>query len=190
MIAETDKGLKAVALSAVSVVTNSVTAEALAVAAEVDQSAPEAAGVIPTTLADVRIVIPLDVTTDAAPAALAPQISAEVGALPGETTVTIEAVLPLAEVAAAQALGITALPTDHQMNVKVLALIALSAPPWTQEVLQDAISEDQDREITRRNTSLPQASALQMKGECTRMEQTQKATVIMMQRRAATSKEH
>ena len=103
---------------------------------------------------------------------------------------TIEAVLPLAEVAAAQALGITALPTDHQMNVKVLALIALSAPPWTQEVLQDAISEDQDREITLRNTSLPQASALQMKGECTRMEQTQKATVIMMQRRAVTSKEH
>ena len=101
------------------------------------------------------------VTTDAAPAAplaLVPLISEEVRARQGETTVTIEAVLPLVVVAAAQAQEITGLPTDLlSMNVKALVPTVPSAPLRAQEVLLDAISEDHDRETTRQDTNLPQA---------------------------------
>jgi hypothetical protein len=192
--AETVKGLKAVALSAVNVVTSSVIAEALVVAAEADHIAPEAAEVIPTTLVDVLTVILPAVTTDAAPAAplaLVPLISAEERARQGETTVTIEAVLPLVVVAAAQAQEITGLPTDLlSMNVKALVPTVPSAPLRAQEVLPDAISEDHDRETTRQDTNLPQAIVPLMTREYKKMEPAQKQTDFLMERRATTSKDH
>ncbi len=192
--AETVKGLKAVALSAVNVVTSSVIAEALVVAAEADHIAPEAAEVIPTTLVDVLTVILPAVTTDAAPAAplaLVPLISAEERARQGETTVTIEAVLPLVVVAAAQAQEITGLPTDLlSMNVKALVPTVPSALLRAQEVLLDAISEDHDRETTRQDTNLPQAIVPLMTREYKKMEPAQKQTDFMMERRATTSKDH
>jgi hypothetical protein len=141
-----------------------VTAEALVVAEEADQVAPEAEA-IPTTQEEGRTATPPVVITDVAPANLTPLINAEdvtLVAMPlteiEEAPVTKEAAHPLAVEAAAQALETTAVEAIDlpQMTVRASALTAPTVPPVAREVPQDASSEDQDQEINRQEETAHQ----------------------------------
>jgi len=154
----------------VTVATSSATAEALVVAEEADQAAPEAEAT-QSIHEEGRTATPPVVITDVAQADLTPLINAEdvilvVMPLPEieEAPVTKEAVLPLAVEAAAQAQGTPAQATDLlQMTARASALTVPTVPPRAQEVLQNASSEDQDQEINRQKRTAHQRPRVPLK---------------------------